>query len=64
MSAKAWTTMRKLLVIAGSVGAAPPSAAQPVAADALSGARLNADVERYAGFGEHRLGTEADRRTT
>lgn len=31
--------------------------------DALSGKRLYADVERYASFGLHRIGSEADRRT-
>jgi hypothetical protein len=30
----------------------------------LSGQRLYADVERYASFGLHRFGTDADRRTT
>ena len=34
------------------------------AADVLSGQRLYADVERYASFGLHRFGSEADRRTT
>lgn len=33
-------------------------------ADVLSGKRLYADVERYASFGLHRFGSEADRRTS
>jgi hypothetical protein len=33
-------------------------------ADTVSGKRLYADVERYASFGLHRFGSEADRRTT
>ncbi|MGH8236583.1 MAG: hypothetical protein ACREXP_06105 [Steroidobacteraceae bacterium] len=39
-------------------------AAHAADADALSGKRLYADVERYASFGLHRFGSEADRRTT
>src|ERR1043166_8442044 len=40
---------------------ATPARAQD---DPLAGKRLYADVERYASFGIHRYGTEADRLTT
>jgi len=40
---------------------ATPARAQD---DPLAGKRLYADVERYASFGIHRYGTEADRVST
>src|SRR5262249_43959916 len=40
---------------------ASPARAQD---DPLAGSRLYADVQRYAAFGIHRYGTEADRLTT
>lgn len=54
--------MRSALLL--SIGLAAASAAGATSAQAVSGKRLYADVERYASFGLHRLGTEADRRTT
>lgn len=54
--------MRGALLL--SIGLAAASAAGATSVEALSGQRLYADVERYASFGSHRFGTEADRRTT
>lgn len=54
--------MRGALLL--SIGLAAASAAGAASDEPLSGKRLYADVERYASFGLHRFGTEADRRTT
>jgi hypothetical protein len=50
---------RLCLALAAVLMSAPPAAAE----DFLAGARLYADVARYASFGTHRFGSEGDKAT-